>query len=200
MKNLFYALIAVLVVGCKTIETMAPGSEPTLKEVTLDEFMNNGLSKSIPISFAIPEEYIHAELDAPMTYSYWMPSEKVQTARDSKDMPTDTGWIYGKVTLSVGYDEKSDKFIGADNLEQQAKMGGFTNVISERMEVGGYPILTLEMKHEKSGKQIYSMYIGMKLETNTIYLAYRAPKSEEALGRYVWSNLKSTMKSNQSLQ
>ena len=79
-------------------------------------------------------------------------------------------------------------------------MSGFTNVISERSEIGGYPILTLEMKHEKSGKQIYSMYIGMKLETNTIYLAYRAPKNEEALGRYVWSKLKSTIKSINNFQ
>ena len=192
------AALSLFLLGCKAAPVppvaLTPGTEPALKSISMDEFMNNGLSKSIPLQFDIPASYSHADMRAPITYSYWMPSHKVEQVKTTKNMPTDTGWMYGKITLSVGYDEKAGKFIGVDNLEQQAKMGGFSSVKSEQRDVNGYPVLFLELTSKEEGKTVRSMYVGMKLETNTIYIAYRAPKDSPEEGEYVWSRVKSSLR------
>jgi len=196
MKYFYSMLIVISLVSCKTIKPLEPGTEPPLKKVTLDQFMNNELSKSLPISFLIPQEYELAKIEAPLTYAYWMTPDGAEQVGQTKDLPVGSGWLYGKVTMSVGYDETSDKFLGTENLKEQARIGGFSLIKSERFSVSDFPVMTLEMEHNASGKTLYSLYIGMKLETNAIYLSYREPTGKKAVGRYVWDNLINSMKSS----
>lgn len=185
-------LAGLFMVACDKTANKTNGN-PNLKIVTVSEFMNNSLSKKIPVQFKIPEHYDYADVGSPITYSYWMPKNKIQLVKTTRNMPVDTGYMYGKVSLSIAYDKTTRKFIGVEKLKQHAQAGGFSNVKFTRVEVGGYPVLFIEMKQKKTGKQLYSLYLGMQLATNTLYITYRPPANKPAVGFYVWESFKKSM-------
>jgi hypothetical protein len=198
------SMLAFFLAGCATTPVAHSPSDThdiSFKRVSLDEFMNNKLSVSIPITLSIPASYIHADIEAPLTYSYWMPKDKVAKAKENQDLPADTGWIYGNISLSVGYDQTTCEFFGDDghSLNQVLSASGYRVLVGERIVVNGHPVLFLYVEEKKTGKRFYTLYIAMMLETNNIFIAYRPPLDDAKTGAYVWSQLVKTIKESNQL-
>ncbi len=192
MKRLIHlsipALLAILV-GCATPE---PVSVQEYKRVSLDEFFA-GQIVSIPLSFEIPAQYVHAtRLKEPVAYSYWMQSNEVAGVVRSDNLPVKTGYLYGKVSMNVGFDQRKGKFSDEDAFEGQLAKAGMTLVEQKRFEVNGYPVWSLIVR-QKDGKVIYSMYIAMLIESNALYIVYRPPTNDLATGRAAWNRFISSI-------
>ena len=194
-KIAIMALTSLFLIACNNSANKTSGN-PNLKIVTLHKFMNNSLSKKIPVQFKIPEHYMYASVGSPIAYSYWMPKDKIQLVKTTNNMPIDTGYMYGKISLSVAYDMASKKFTGIDKIKQHAQTNNFSNVKFTRGEVAGYPVLFIEMKQKRTGTQLYSLYLGLKQSSNTLYITYRPPANKAAVGLYVWENFKKSFKAS----
>jgi hypothetical protein len=173
------------------------------KSVPLDEFMHGQLNVAIKLPVTVPEEYEWAALSGvPASYSYWMRAEDVVGAASSGDLPAEHGYMYGKISLDVGYDRRKKQFVGVEDRSTMEQIrSAFPSVELNRFMYGEYPVLLLTMSDPSSGKAIYAMYVALNEGTNTVYVAFRPPQNSKQTGDYLWSVLKESLaKSNNSLE
>jgi len=160
--------------------------------VLLNEFMQNLIEDSYPISIPVPVEYEATQPDmAPDGYSYWMPPKDLIRSNKKGDLPVKKGFMYGKISMNVGYDVKEDIFIGAEDpiyLKQAEKY--FNDFHMERSKVGEHSILLVKMTDKESSKRSYSMYIATNIATNVIYIAFSPAKNSKKIGEFYWEKLK----------
>lgn len=169
--------------------TVTPAAAPqSYQRVTLDRFFA-GQTASMPLSLEIPAAYVHAEgLEIPDTYSYWMQEQDVAAVVKTQDLPARSGYIYGKVSLDVGFDKTTGKFTSEDKFEADMAEAGMKVMEKKRFDVKGYPVLASILK-AKDGTIVCSMYLGMLIETNALYFGYIPPRNNLATGRAVWNHL-----------
>lgn len=204
INNILVAGVIVLFLSSCTAQSSrlytvkAEACVPT-RPMLFDKFMDQSLSASIPLTVLVPSEFEHVEQNrAPITYSYWMTSEMGAVAKKTGIIPTPAGFMYGKVSSNVGYDANKDIFIGAEDIEKQAREAGFTNINVQRASSKGYALLFLEATDSRSDKNIYSVYVAMNVSTNVVFIAYRPPNNDRKIGDCFWAAFKDTLlESNQ---
>lgn len=178
----------MLMLGCllSLIASFAIATENTasFKSVPLDEFMQNQLSIKLPIPIPVVEAYQVAKLPgSPVGYSYWMRPEDVEAVKTSGDLPSEHGYMYGKITQNVGYDKPSDMFIGVEDPQSLAKAKPhFPTLTLERYQFDGHAILLVKMIQADTKKIVYAMYIATNLDTNVVFIALRSPRNSEEIG------------------
>lgn len=183
MKNLF-----MLTLGCllSLNVSLATAAEDTasFKTVQLDEFMQYQLSIKLPVPIPVVETYQVSKLSgAPVGYSYWMRPEDVEAVKTSGDLPAEHGYMYGKVTQSVGYDKSEDIFIGVEDPQSLAKAKSFFPTLTlERYQFDGHAILLVKMASVDAKKIAYAIYIATNLDTNVVYVALRPARNSEEAG------------------
>ena len=162
------------------------------KEVTFDEFFGDQIA-SIPLSFEIPAEYDHAEeIDAPLTYSYWMRGEDVAGAIETEELPKQSGYIYGKISLSVAYESETKKFTMEENLEDELKKAGMTLLEQTRFDVGEHPIWAYIAK--KDDVVICAMYVATGIDSNVVYFGYQPGKHKIEVIKAKWKRIVESLK------
>ncbi|MDO8311590.1 MAG: hypothetical protein Q7T25_06595 [Sideroxyarcus sp.] len=122
-RNWFCVTALFLLISNVYADTCIPA-----KRVSFDDFMYQSLSVSIPLTLLVPAEYELAKLDAPVSYSYWMTPDSAKATEQTHDLPKSTGYMYGKLSLSVGYDATSDSFPGMENFKADAEAQGLVVV------------------------------------------------------------------------
>ncbi|MDP1633303.1 MAG: hypothetical protein Q8L69_01315 [Gallionellaceae bacterium] len=191
MKKLFMLKLICLLSLIASIAIAAENTVP-FKTVPLDEFMQNQLAIKLPIPVPVVEAYQASKLPgAPVGYSYWMRPEDVEAVKTSGDLPSEHGYMYGKITQSVGYDKSKDMFVGAEDPQSLAKAKSyFPTLTLERYQFDGHAILLVKMASADAKKIAYAMYIATNLETNVIYIALRPPRNSEEVGDALFESAK----------
>ncbi|MCC6416268.1 MAG: hypothetical protein IT582_10205 [Opitutaceae bacterium] len=118
----------ILVVAALAFSLLAPTSfakTEEYKKLTFDEFFAGSVA-SIPLSLDIPSQYSYSEAASSRatTYSYWMRADEVARAVKTQDLPSKTGYIYGKLTPNEAYDRSTGKFTSEGQLEAQIAQAG----------------------------------------------------------------------------
>lgn len=138
--------------------TPSPLPSPTasfdVKRVSLNEFIPDLLFE-FPISLEIPQDYVLFSVPSDYGAYYWMPQTYGELLQKNETKPRDTSFFLGKVSLNVGYDVQTDKFIGAPNdandkdiLSAYESQGIKLNRL-ERKNIGEFPILSRSRKRER---------------------------------------------------
>ncbi|TNC99076.1 MAG: hypothetical protein FD121_485 [Gallionellaceae bacterium] len=176
------------------IASIAIAGEDTVsfKTVPLDEFMQKQLAIKLPIPIPVVEAYQESKLPgASVGYSYWMQPEDVEAVKTTGDLPSEHGYMYGKITQSVGYDKSKDIFIGVEDPQSLAKAKSyFATLTLERYQFDGHAILLVKMASADAKKIAYAMYIATNLETNVVYIALRPPRNSEEVGDALFESAK----------
>jgi len=166
-----------------------------LKTVELTIFMQGQLAKPIALPIPVPSDYESATIpDAPISYAYWMRPRDVEKTIRTGNLPSNNGYMYGKISLDVGYDKDSDLFIGFDDPKSIAQVrASFLSLTIERCHFKEHPVLLLKAAAPSSGNMVYAMYLATKIETNTIYLAIRPPQNSRYVGDQIFDALKGSL-------
>jgi hypothetical protein len=187
----------ILVTAALAFAFLAPASfakTENFKKVTFDEFFAGSVAP-IPLSLDIPSQYSYAEpaSNRTTTYSYWMRADEVARAVKTKDLPSKTGYIYGKLTPNETYDRSTGKFMSEDQLEVQIAQAGMELIERKRFEAKGHPVFAYIIK-AKNGTVVCSLFVGTLIDTNVLYFGYRPPKNDLKIGRVVWSHILESLK------
>jgi hypothetical protein len=176
------------------LATAAFAKDQEYKKVSFDEFFAGSIV-SIPLSIEIPQQYGYAEAasDRVTTYSYWMRADEVARAVKTQDLPSKTGYIYGKLTPNEAFDRSSGKFTSEGQLEAQCARAGMELIERKRFEAKGYPVFAYIVK-SKNGTVVCSMFVGTLIDTNVLFFGYRPPKNDLKIGRVVWSHILDSLK------
>lgn len=163
------------------------------KLISIDDFMARG-TQPLPLKIRVPLEYEHADVELPLTYSVWMPSDEVQGFAETKAFPVKTGWMYGKISLNTAYRYENDSFSGQERLAQEMAKAGLKLLELERKRsTSGHPLLFVSMLDEKTGVRTYNVYIATLISTNVLFVAYRPANHGESLERTVWEDIKASL-------
>jgi hypothetical protein len=163
--------------------------------VPFDEFMKGLLTMSVPLDVPVPKGYEPAPFGSEaLAYSYWMLPKEASKARRSHDLPVRTGYMYGKLSLDVGYDARNDVFLGVEDAKEAFGAQGMSDLHLERAKAGNHAILFMDVVLTKVDRKIYSMYIALNVATNAAYLTYVPPKNDRALGDCYWKNFKAAVR------
>jgi len=183
MRMLFFCLV-LFTIGCTSIRN--GGGSPT-RLVSFDEFFDGQIA-SLPLALRVPVEYEHAsELPADLSYAYWMRPDAVAAALETEDLPTDSGYMYGKISMSEAYDPASGRFSSESvSAEEWAEMGA--EILEERRStLGGYPCLRRIAR--MNGTIVCQLYVGMNIASNAAYVSYRPPANNLDQARALWRNV-----------
>lgn len=192
-RNWFCIAALFLLISNAYADTCIP-----VKRVSFDDFMHQSLSVSIPLTLLVPVEYEFADIESPVSYSYWMKPEGAKIARETKDLPKATGYMYGKLSLGVGYDIASDTFPGMENFKAKSEAQGFVDVSVSQQKINGHSTLFTQLSLKSNGRKVYGMYVAMNLSTNTIYLSYVPPTDAPNQNECFWEALKASLVSPSS--
>lgn len=167
-------------------------AEIELKTVSVDEFFAGQL-KPLPLKLDIPKEYVHAkDLKVDESYTYWMLPQAIKPAADTGDLPS-TGYLWGKISLDVGYLAEQKKFSHEDGLKAELAAGGHELVAQKRRDAGGYAVIASIVNYkleDGSRRLIYSAYIATRIETNCIFLSYSPPSDfSKQQASQVWDRI-----------
>jgi hypothetical protein len=193
MKNFITLLLLV------SISFILYAKDPVeLKLIPLNDFMQNLVEGTYPISIPVPVEYEAVLDDSSLEeYSYWMRKKDVKKAKRTGDLPVRKGFMFGKISLNVGYDSKEDIFINAEEPHNKSKFTSyFDDVHYERLRVGVHEILLIKFTDKKSKARAYTMYIATNIATNVIYIAYRPAKNSKNIGDFYWKKLMTEIKTS----
>lgn len=172
MTSFFRACVLILITTLSLHAADAP-----MKTVGIDEFFAGQL-QPLPLKLDVPKEYVHANgLDLADSYTYWMLPKEIKPAAESGDLPK-TGYVWGKISLNVGWLPDQKKFSHEDGLKAQMAAAGHQLITQKKRNVGGFAVIAsiVSLKGEDGSKQlIYSAYIATNIETNCIYLSYSPP-------------------------
>ncbi len=186
-------IIALLALG---FAAQSGADTPEFEIVRLDAFMQNQLEGEFSLPIPVPAEYEPASLEeTQLTYSYWMRPSDVDSVNQTGDLPSDNGYIYGKISLNVGYDQASDTFIGVEDAMAVAQAKQYLSGLKmSRMDACGYPILLLQAKMKAGNKRVYAAYIGVNISTNVVYIALRPKANEKKIGKRFFSVFEAEIK------
>ena len=70
-------------------------------------------------------------------YAYWMTSKDAKVLKKTEYLPQEDGYMYGKISMGVGYDQEKDFFIGFEepkSMKEQEEY--FSDIVTERLRVG----------------------------------------------------------------
>lgn len=178
MKELIvFGLAFSVLSGCANMPESAVSKTAVFKRVPLDQFYAGKIS-TMPLSIELPSEYDYADqLKVPVTYAYWMRRQDMGRAAQGS-LPSGNGYIYGKVSLDVGYDAATESF-GEENIEAQLKQAGIEILNKKRYEVAGYPALNMEIR-APNGSLVCAMYVATLVSSNTLYIGYRPAGNDRA--------------------
>lgn len=196
-KWLLVMVLSLLsVAACDQAPAQAPeqacGNGRTMR---LDTFMQREFPIDVPLKVYVPEEYEHVRVKGQRaTYSYWMRPGAEKQAEETNHLPTETGYLYGKMSTSVGYDIPSDTFIGMKDVEAEAKAMGLSKIEVEKAKSHGHTLLFLQGFHEETQHWLYSVYIAMNVDTVVFFVSYTAPNNDPVMGDCVWGKVKSALK------
>jgi|LakMenE18May11ns_1017448.scaffolds.fasta_scaffold9837399_2 hypothetical protein len=182
---LLFLAITAFQVSC----VMQPVARPaSYKRVSFSQFFD-GQIVSIPLALNLPSNYVHANgLELQETYSYWMNQDEIPKAARTGDLPSKTGYIYGKVSMNAGYNQATGKFTSEDQLDAQFAAQGMTIIERQRFKTKGYPILS-HIVRMRDGKVICQMYVGTLISSNAIFISYRPPNNDLKVGVEVWGKV-----------
>lgn len=188
MKRIVAALLFVLG-GCSTVpQAPGPSAEQSFQRVELREFFADKVVP-LPLSMEIPAEYRYAPgLPVPLDYAYWMRASDVQAAKQG-NLPAGNGFIYGKISLDVGYDAQRDSF-GEESLASELGAAGMQLRNKKRHRVGAFPVLDMEIV-APGGKLVCARYIATLVSTNVLYIAYRPAGNDSGLCQRFHASLQS---------
>lgn len=179
-------LIAVLLaVPCLSVAADPAPSCVAFRAVPFDTFMRNNFTVSVPVEIPVPLGYEPADFGSEMMgYSYWMLPKEMAKAKKSHNLPAKTGYLYGKLSLDVGYDAQRDIFPGVDPTALPP--GAFSNLRLYRATVGGHALLFYEITIDKLDRKVYSLYVALNRGNQTAYLTYVPPNNDKRLGDCHW--------------
>jgi len=188
MKKPYIAFLLVfmaLQVGCVTQHATKPAS---YKRVSFNQFFD-GQVVSLPLALNLPSDYVHADgLELQATYSYWMNQGEIPKVARTGDLPSKTGYIYGKVSTNEGYNQATGKFSSEDQLDAQFASQGMTVIERRRFKTKGYPVLS-HIVRMRDGKVVCQMYVGTLISSNAIFISYRPPNNDLKVGVEVWGKV-----------
>lgn len=188
-KWILGALLAASVCGQAWAQQCGNG-----RTMSLDAFMDTEFPLEVPLQVYVPEEYEHVRIEGQRaTYSYWMRPGMEAEAANSGRLPRETGYMYGKMSLSVGYDMKTRKFIGVDAAEAELKEIGMGDMKIEQVDSRGHALLFFEAVHQEQGKKLYSVYIAMNSDTVAYFLTYAPPGNDIAFGDCAWAKMRAAL-------
>ena len=165
------------------------------RTMRLDVFMQREFPFDVPLNVYVPEEYEHVKIKGQRaTYSYWMRPGAEKQAEETNHLPAETGYLYGKMSTTVGYDIPSDTFIGMEDAEAEAKAMGLSKVKVEKVDSHGHALLFIHGFQEETKHWIYSVYIAMNSDTVVFFVSYTAPKNDPVVGECVWGKVKAALK------
>ena len=152
-------------------------AEVEMKTVSIDEFFAGQL-QPLPLKLDIPKVYVHAkDLEVDESYTYWMLPQAIKPAADTGDLPS-TGYVWGKISLDVGYLAEQKKFSHEDGLKAELAAAGHELVAQKKRDVGGFAVIASIVNYklqDGTRRLIYSAYIATNIETNCIFLSYNPP-------------------------
>jgi hypothetical protein len=188
-KWILAMVLSMAMCGQVLAKECAPG-----RTMPLDMFMQQEFPVKIPLNIFVPKEYAHVRLEKqPTTYSYWMRPGEDKKANEDGQLPVDTGYLYGKMSTSAGYDIATNTFIGLDDIEDQVKAMGYVNVETTRVNRHGHELLFLQGLHKEKKQWLYTVYIAMNVDTVVFFVSYAAPKDRPAIGQCVWSQIRAAL-------
>lgn len=158
------------------------------KPVAFDVFMNHGLPMSVPLTLLVPSGFEYADMGME-NRAYWMPAAVVAKVRESGDLPVDTGFMYGKVSLDVGYDVGRKAFVGIDGFEEAARAAGLELSGTEEGRANGHALLFFEVIEPATNKPAYGAYIATGRDI-VVYVAWRPLGNDRAVGDCFWKDFK----------
>ncbi len=167
-------------------------ADVAMKTVSIDEFFAGQL-QPLPLELDIPKDYVHAkDLEVDESYTYWMLPKEIKPAADTGDLPQ-TGYVWGKISLDVGYLAEQKKFSHEDGLKAELAAAGHEIVARKKRDVGGFAVISsiVNYKLENGSRRlVYSAYIATNIETNCIFLSYSPPSdfSKEQAAK-VWDTI-----------
>ena len=112
------ALAATLNANAASAEGLA--REGPFKILSFDELMKGQIIRSIPLRVSVPGDYEGLVLDPGVNGVVWARPEEFEAIRQTKALPSKTGYFFGRLTLNVGYDASIRSFICGPNCDEQA--------------------------------------------------------------------------------
>ena len=119
--------------------------------------------------------------------------QEIAAAKKSKNLPVKTGYIYGKLSLDFGFEREKNKFTNEDDLEEQMKKVEMKLISKKRLEVNGYPVISI-IGQNKKGNVMCAMYVGMLIETNAVLIVYVPPENNLMIGQVAWNKVVASLK------
>lgn len=179
LSVLSFTLLVLIVSGCAPAPASIPSPVPIdFKRITLNEF-NPDLIVSLPISFEIPKDYILTNIEFFSSSHFWMPADIAKVSQTKNEKP-DTSFLEAAFTQNVGYDSVTDKFLNSINdmndkksIEEYKAAGATVNNV-ERVNVGEFPILILELDipYGDTVRKVHFVYIASLIETNVVMVRF----------------------------
>lgn len=189
-----FLLAAALLVAAFPCAAPAQPSE-SMRDMDFGEFTRNGFLHNLPVSFRIPEGYVAVRPEGQATRTYWTsPDDSVIQAAGPEQELRD-GFYSVTLSLNVGYDADTDRFIGADSdetmMRAQFERQGFTGVSLERHRINGHPVLIVEA--QKEDRRVMVVYIAALVDTNVVFAFYSHPDPFREVDRARWAAFKAAI-------
>ncbi len=190
----------IILLAATLLLTALPGAaraQPpeTLRDVSFGEFSRGSFLYDLPVRFRIPEGYVAVDPESQTMRTYWMSPADSAAHAANPEHATHDGYYSVAISMNMGYDVDTDRFIGGGGDESTMKADfearGFTAVSLERHLINGYPALFLE--GEKDGRPYPVVYFASLVETEVVYAYYTHPESMRELDRERWAAFKAAI-------
>jgi hypothetical protein len=159
------------------------------RRVTFHELIANELKNPIPVSFEIPRGYVRRAFPQAVGQQCWGTTRDLERLAADREHSISSsvreGMIVAEVSTSIGYDARSRKFTGEDQMKGQLLAAGATNVVVLRRDTGRYPIL--QMTARLQGKWVRSIYVGLLVDTLAGFISFREPGDIQVWEHFVTS-------------
>jgi len=182
---------------CGAFAQAADKSSPCAptKTVPFDKFMKGLLIGSVPLGVPVPKGYEPTRFGSEsLGYSYWMLPKEASKAERSHKLPVQTGYMYGKLSLDVGYDAQRDLFLNVEDAGEALLSSGIRDVHLERARIGNHALLFMDAVLADGKRKVSSVYVALNVATHVAYLTYVPPKWDRASGDCYWEKFKTAVK------
>ena len=140
---------------------------------------------NIPLMLTVPSDFNkHSASEEASTL--WGTKEDIQLILSSRDLTkTQRGVFRIKVSLNTGYDTRTKKFSGEDEMVANAKKGGFSDIEFLKKEINGVPTATLTAVMDD--RHVFLLYLA--LGEATLLVNYFHPESYSDTDSEIWESL-----------
>lgn len=178
-----------------TLPSAACAQPEAMRDLTFGEFTRDAFISELPVRFRIPSSYVAISPDGRTTRTYWTSrADSAAVATDPEHAMRD-GFYSVTLSLNVGYDVDTDRFIGGESDETGMKADfeaqGFTGVSLERHRINDYPVLVVEA--EKDGRHVMMVYVASLVDTNVVFAFYSHPDPFREVDGSRWDAFKATL-------